>query len=562
MLIEGPAGIGKSGLLAGLRERAGGRLRVLAARASELEREFGFGVVRQLFEAAVAERPRARARGRRGDRRARVRGRGAAGDGEAAASFAALHGLYWLTLNLAAERPLLLAVDDLHWCDRPSLRFLAYLARRLDGAPVLVGRDAAQRRARHRPRAARRDRPRPGGAAAAPRPARPRRRSPRSSARELSDDADPAFCAACHDATGGNPLLLRQLLRTLEAEGIAPGRRATSRRCAPSARARWRARCCSGSPGCRPTPPPSRARSRCSARARSCPRRRARRASTRRRSPAPPARSSARRSCAPSRRSASCTRSCATPSTTSSRPPSARCSTSAPRASLREHGAPAEHVAAQLLMAPRRGEPWVAELLQARGRGGGAGPRRTSRPSPTSRRALEEPPPPERHDAVLLALGAGRGDHERPGGGRAPAGGLRPARRPGRAGADRGRRSATCCCSPTARRRRAALLRAAAREDLPGDRGDLRGLLTRSSSRRVYLGQRRPGAARAAARRRRAPRRPADARRPRADGGGARSTAAHRAVPADECARRRARRARGRRADRGLPGRDGRRSRR
>jgi predicted ATPase len=55
VLIEGPAGIGKSGLLADLRERAD--LRVLAARASELEREFAFGVVRQLFEAAVAERP-------------------------------------------------------------------------------------------------------------------------------------------------------------------------------------------------------------------------------------------------------------------------------------------------------------------------------------------------------------------------------------------------------------------------------------------------------------------------------------------------------------------------
>jgi hypothetical protein len=49
-------------------------------------------------------------------------------EGEAAASFAALHGLYWLTLNLAAETPLVLAVDDVHWCDRPSLRFLAYLA--------------------------------------------------------------------------------------------------------------------------------------------------------------------------------------------------------------------------------------------------------------------------------------------------------------------------------------------------------------------------------------------------------------------------------------------------
>src|SRR5919206_4998443 len=53
-------------------------------------------------------------------------------------SFAALHGLFWLALNLAAEGPLFLAIDDLHWCDRPSLRFVAYLARRLEGQPILV----------------------------------------------------------------------------------------------------------------------------------------------------------------------------------------------------------------------------------------------------------------------------------------------------------------------------------------------------------------------------------------------------------------------------------------
>ncbi len=138
VLIEGPPGIGKSRLMAEFRRRAGaGGALVLNARAGELEREFPFGVVRQLFETVVG-RP-GRARRRRGAPRAScsprpttARRRG--GD----ASFAALHGLYWLTLNLAAERPLLLEIDDLHWCDRPSLRFLAYLVRRLEGQPVLV----------------------------------------------------------------------------------------------------------------------------------------------------------------------------------------------------------------------------------------------------------------------------------------------------------------------------------------------------------------------------------------------------------------------------------------
>ena len=53
-------------------------------------------------------------------------------------SFGALHGLYWLSANLATRRPLLLAVDDAQWADDASVRFLGVLARRLDGLPVVV----------------------------------------------------------------------------------------------------------------------------------------------------------------------------------------------------------------------------------------------------------------------------------------------------------------------------------------------------------------------------------------------------------------------------------------
>ena len=49
-----------------------------------------------------------------------------------------LHGLYWLAANLAGQRPLLLLVDDLHWGDEPSLRWLHYVAGRLDGLRALV----------------------------------------------------------------------------------------------------------------------------------------------------------------------------------------------------------------------------------------------------------------------------------------------------------------------------------------------------------------------------------------------------------------------------------------
>ena len=53
-------------------------------------------------------------------------------------SFATLHGLYWLLVNLAERGPLVVSVDDLHWVDEPSLRFLTFVHARLEGLPVLL----------------------------------------------------------------------------------------------------------------------------------------------------------------------------------------------------------------------------------------------------------------------------------------------------------------------------------------------------------------------------------------------------------------------------------------
>ena len=54
LVIQGPAGIGKSALVRVLGEHATGQgVQTLSARASELERDFGFGVVRQLLETRV-----------------------------------------------------------------------------------------------------------------------------------------------------------------------------------------------------------------------------------------------------------------------------------------------------------------------------------------------------------------------------------------------------------------------------------------------------------------------------------------------------------------------------
>ncbi|HZG91608.1 MAG TPA: AAA family ATPase, partial [Pseudonocardia sp.] len=218
LLVEGPAGIGKTRLLDAARSAAaGGGFRVLAARGSPLEREFGFGVVRGLLEpAARTAMPGA------DEGAARLAARVLDPDGTTATpSFAALHGVYWLVVALAEQGPLLLAVDDGHWADGPSLRVLHHLARRIDHLPVLIALATRP----HEPDAdtelleALRDEP--GSTVLRP--------APLSAdgtvavlRRVLGDGVQPAFADACHEVAGGNPLLLTALVGSLHQAGVAP----------------------------------------------------------------------------------------------------------------------------------------------------------------------------------------------------------------------------------------------------------------------------------------------------------------------------------------------------
>ena len=151
VLVEGPAGVGKSRLLANVRASAReAGLQVLAARGAVLERDFAFGVARQLFEqtvlAATGAQRQALLAGAAGLAERLV---GAGGPGPAPgggdAEFGALHGLYWLTANLADEGPLLLSVDDAHWADPSSLRFLATSRVASRACPFCSWRPAARR---------------------------------------------------------------------------------------------------------------------------------------------------------------------------------------------------------------------------------------------------------------------------------------------------------------------------------------------------------------------------------------------------------------------------------
>jgi len=222
--VEGPAGMGKTVLLGAIRDQARTRgFRIFSGRGSELEIDFPYGVVRQLFEAEVAD-----------EASREVALADAAAPAEAVfgvpttenrggeeAMFSALHSLYWMTLNLAGDAPTVLFVDDLHWCDRPSLRFLAYLAHRLDGTRIVLvsglrstdpGTDPALVAEIV------------GGPEVVPVRPGPLSVSAVGEVVEsrLQRSADEGLFSACERATGGNPLLLRHLLSALAVEGATP----------------------------------------------------------------------------------------------------------------------------------------------------------------------------------------------------------------------------------------------------------------------------------------------------------------------------------------------------
>ena len=231
VLIEGPPGIGKTALLAAARTAAAdGGMRVLRSRGAELERDFAFGVVRQLFEpplAAASELERADLLQAAAGVAAGLLGLPGAPPAEGPPpsgvdpSFAVLHGLYWLCANLTAAGPLCVVVDDAHWADAASLRYLAFLLTRLqelDAAlvvatrPLEAGTDAELlATVTTDPSADVIHLPPLTGAAVA-----------QLVESSLAGVPDPVFVDACLRATRGTPFLMRVLLEALSEGGTAP----------------------------------------------------------------------------------------------------------------------------------------------------------------------------------------------------------------------------------------------------------------------------------------------------------------------------------------------------
>ncbi|MGC3862556.1 AAA family ATPase [Micromonospora chersina] len=134
-VVTGPVGSGKTTLLQEFARRcvvAGAGF--LGASASRSERTVPLEVVRQLFRRAVLDADDRDRIGRLLDQA--VLSWGESADEEVLAALTATVG--GELLEIATRAPTVVAVDDVHHADGPSLRCLDYLARRVTGLPVLI----------------------------------------------------------------------------------------------------------------------------------------------------------------------------------------------------------------------------------------------------------------------------------------------------------------------------------------------------------------------------------------------------------------------------------------
>jgi DNA-binding CsgD family transcriptional regulator len=251
VVVAGEPGIGKSSVLGALAEGARrDGVQVLRAAAGELEDDVAFGVVRALFSTVVDG----------AGSNALLSGAAALGEpvfrpqraGDQAPGADVLHGLYWLLVNVCDVAPCVLIVDDVQWADAASLRFVSYVARRLDGLPCLLVLGL---------RVGVRTQLKPELETLCMTPGVERLElaalgvdgvQSLISAR-LGRPVEPALAAACHAATGGNPFLAVSLavelshraaggelpdvgiVDELGGQGIASWMRHRVRRCGPQA---------------------------------------------------------------------------------------------------------------------------------------------------------------------------------------------------------------------------------------------------------------------------------------------------------------------------------------
>ncbi|RJQ76178.1 AAA family ATPase [Amycolatopsis panacis] len=136
VLVRGGAGAGRSALVHAAGEEAAARgLRVAQAVSGPLERHCAYGALRQLLEPVLGP-------GSAVELPPEIRGgpsEPSEVDDQSRREHLVLHEVFGLLAEAVAEAgPVALLVDDLQWADPGSLRWLAYLANRLRGLRVMV----------------------------------------------------------------------------------------------------------------------------------------------------------------------------------------------------------------------------------------------------------------------------------------------------------------------------------------------------------------------------------------------------------------------------------------
>jgi DNA-binding NarL/FixJ family response regulator len=226
--ISGEPGIGKSRLLSELSRRAETRgYRVLDGRAAEFERDVPFGVVIDAFNdcAAALEPVLLRSVGEETLRElsAVLPSLAAFADeppsrGIGPERYRTHYAIRRLLEALVADRPTVLALDDLHWADNASIEVIGHLARRFRG-PLLIA--LAFRR------------PPPALAAVSSAAERSGLAERLNLAPLTAEDADLLLGArfdhdtraALYARSGGNPFYLQELVRAALAPEPGPGQR-------------------------------------------------------------------------------------------------------------------------------------------------------------------------------------------------------------------------------------------------------------------------------------------------------------------------------------------------